>query len=450
MPRRFRRSTPLRTLLATVLAAGVLATAVSSNDGAAAATTNPVTPGNFTGFAFDQCLAPESWKMDRWMENSPFTGVGIYISGNSRGCRNQPNLTPEWIAHQLANRWRLLPITLGPQASCSTHFPRYDDDPTISPDPTNNYAKARSQARAEAVKTVNAASALGIAAGSTLWYDLEGFDVTRTRCRESALRFLSAWTRKIHDLGFDSGVYSSAGSGIKMLDDARVNRPGAFALPDFIWIARWDGAADTSTSYIREDGWRPGGRVKQFEGGHNETWGGVTINIDRDFMDLGLGSRARPARLFCGDVELGLTAYPILTPTSAPKLAVRALQCLLRQKDLYQGTITGAYDAKTIAAVNAWQKAHGTTVTSRWGRVSWVQLLSAGAYRTVKYGMSGGVVRRLQRALVAATGADLPATGVFFGMTQDAVKLWQGHVGLSKTGVMNTRSWEVLVTGRWR
>ena len=61
-----------------------------------------------------------------------------------------------------------------------------------------------------------------------------------------------------------------------------------------IWIARWDGKANTSTSYIRNDGWRPGGRVKQYQGGHNETWGGVTINIDRNFLDVGKGSWAPP------------------------------------------------------------------------------------------------------------------------------------------------------------
>ena len=59
-------------------------------------------------------------------------------------------------------------------------------------------------------------------------------------------------------------------------------------------VARWDGNADTSTTYIPEDGWRPGGRMKQYLGGHNETWGGVTINIDSNFIDLGAGSVARP------------------------------------------------------------------------------------------------------------------------------------------------------------
>src|SRR5205085_10282231 len=136
------------------------------------------------------------------------------------------------------------------QARCSTSLPRYGDDETINPKPgkTGSYRKARDQGRDQADASVAAAQALGIAKGSTLWYDLEGFDSTLKNCRESALAFLSATTTRLHKLGWVSGVYSSAGSGIKILDDARVNRPDAFALPDRIWIARWDMEANTSTS----------------------------------------------------------------------------------------------------------------------------------------------------------------------------------------------------------
>ena len=168
----------------------------------AAAEPNPVTPGDFRGYGFDQCLAPTQQAMDVWLNHSPFLSVGIYISGNSRACRSQPNLTPRWIGTQLRKGWRLLPITLGPQASCSDRFPRYDDDPVIDgrPGRNDNFPFARRQGRAEAAKAVDAAKALGIAPRSTLWYDLEAFDDDNYRCRESALAFLSAWTNKLHDL----------------------------------------------------------------------------------------------------------------------------------------------------------------------------------------------------------------------------------------------------------
>ena len=60
----------------------------------------------------------------------------------------------------------------------------------------------------------------------------------------------SAWTNKIRALGYVSGVYSSAGSHIKAMDDARVARPEAFMLPDRIWIARCI-PIDCSTSACR-------------------------------------------------------------------------------------------------------------------------------------------------------------------------------------------------------
>ena len=270
--------------------------------------------------------------MNKWLTYSPFLAVGIYISGNSRACRDQPNLTPEWISTQLAKGWRLLPITLGPQASCQPRFPRYQDDPKINPKRGTDglYQWARAQGTAEATKTVTDAQALGIVPGSTLWYDLEGFDDGLTDCRESALAFLSTWTDRLHALGYKSGVYSSAGSGIEMLDDARVERPGQFSLPDAIWIARWDLQANTSTSYIRDDGWLPGGRMKQYQGGHDETWGGVRINIDRNYLDLGLGSYAA-RETHCGGTRISYWRYPAVNPGDASKV-VPALQCLLKEK----------------------------------------------------------------------------------------------------------------------
>ncbi len=285
-----RSSAPRRTLLrraGTAAASGLLALTVlgSAPAGAPAyaaevgARRSPivdggvvVTPGNFTGYGFDQCLAPDSRAMRTWWNNSPFSAVGIYISGKSRACRNQPNLSKEWVLQQATLGWRLLPITLGPQASCQPRFPRYSDDVRINPKPgkKKDYHKALKMGRAEAETTVADARALGIAEGSTLWYDLEGFDASNTDCRESALSFLSGWTQKLHRLGYVSGVYSSASSGIAALDDARVERPDRFVLPDAIWIARWDGKANTDTTYIRDDGWRPGGRMKQYRGGHDE------------------------------------------------------------------------------------------------------------------------------------------------------------------------------------
>jgi hypothetical protein len=434
--------------LALAVPLGVLATSGPAVSEPSARKANVATPGNFTGFGFDQCVAPTQKSMDAWLKHSPFLAAGIYISGDSRACRTQPNLSPTWIATQLAKGWRLLPIALGPQASCQPRFPRYDDDFKISPKKgaSGTYDTARSQGAVEATKNATDAWNYGISPGSTIWYDLEGFDHTHTDCRESALAFVSAWTQRMKEHGYVPGLYSSASSGIKMVDDARVARPGQFTLPDRIWIARWDGRADTSTSYIREDGWRPGGRMKQYQGGHNETWGGVTINIDRNFLDLGAGSVAAPES-HCGGTKVGFWKYSTLTPSAAPTSRVAALQCLLTERGAYGGPLDGAYTAATQQAVAAWQTAHGFAASTTFDRRHWIALLSGGATPVAKYGSSGEAVYRLQRALNAAGAGRYKATGSFEAKTQAALRTYQSQVGMKVSGVANPQTWRKLRKG---
>ncbi|HET8666002.1 MAG TPA: glycoside hydrolase domain-containing protein [Nocardioides sp.] len=439
----------LRPLLAAVslLALASVAGVTAGAPAGSAATANKVTPGNFRGYGFDQCLAPTQKAMNTWLKHSPYLAVGIYISGASRACRVQPNLTPTWISTQLEKGWRLLPITLGPQAPCNPRFPRYGNDPVIKSDPgsAGKFGKARKQGAAEAQKTVTAAEKLGIAEGSTLWYDLEGFDQTNLRCRRASLAFLSGWTRGLHDLHFVSGVYSSAGSGIWALDDARVNHPTEYRLPDRIWIARWDGKANTSTSYIRDDGWRPGNRMKQYLGGHNETWGGVTINIDRNYLNLGtIGARAES---HCGGVDVDLPDYPRAQDGSDPGL-VKTLQCLLLEQKTYAGKVNGRFSAKTLAAVNAWQEAHGLRSRPYFTRRAWMTLLSTGPQPVLKRGSTGPAVRRVQRTLNAASrGTELAVSGVFDQTTDRAVRAWQKAAEVAVEGVVNPKTWGGLTAG---
>lgn len=436
-------------LRATLVAA--VATSVAAVGLAAPATAEKVTPGNFTGYAFDQCLTPTQAKMDAWMENSPFTAVGIYISGDSRACRSQPNLTPTWVSTQIANGWRLLPITLGPQANCLSRFPRYKDDKVIARSSANTYAAARKQAQQEAVKAVAAAKKLGIGAGSTLWYDLEGFDSTNKVCRESAMWFLSAYNKKIKSLGYVSGVYSSAGSGIKLLDDARVKEPGKYTLPDRLWVARWDGKANLQApGYLRTDGWMPHSRVKQYRGGHNETWGGVTINIDSNFMSLGKGTTGTPGGVMCREkVQANLASYPVLR-TNSNSAAVKALQCLLRKAKYYRGPVNGRFDNTTLLAANSFQRSNGFNTVSGFTVKQWTALLSIGSNRTVKRGSAGVSVRKLQRTLTAATGRSITYTGVFDASTEQLAKVWQKQAGLTQSGVVNQASWALLQRGKIR
>ena len=441
------RASAVLTLLATVLASLTIT--------APAHAANPVTPGNFTGYGFDQCVAPPQEAMDTWLRTSPYWAVGIYIAGDSRGCGDdkQVNLTPEWVATQLRNGWRLIPITVGPQAWCQG---RYQDKVRISPNPTDDYAVAREQGRLEARETVRRARALGIVAKSTLWYDLEAFDTTRTHCRVSAVSFLSAWTNKLHDLGYVSGVYSSAASGIKALDDARIAEPGRFTMPDRVWIAEWMKPADytappTATpptlysTYVSEDAWLPNNRMRQYRGGHEETYGGVRINIDTNYLHLGRGSVAPRAPRMC-NVQVDFPRYRPFT-VGQVGAQVKAAQCLLQQRKLYDGELRPRYTRATERAVRAFQETRSLPATGKLTKRTWTALFVEGPTPIVKFGSAMHAVRRLQRGLNAARGARLEVTGVFDYATTEAVREYQTKRGLYRTGVVAEDTWAQLQHG---
>ncbi|HET6154406.1 MAG TPA: glycoside hydrolase domain-containing protein [Marmoricola sp.] len=418
---------------------------------------NPITPGAFTGYGFDQCEAPSQATMTAWRKSSPFRAAGIYISGALRYCQKQTNLTPTWVATQLAAGWHLLPIHLGAQASCNS-ITRYKGD-LINPDPTGGYAAARAQGRAEANVAATAAGALGIVAGSTLYYDLESFSTKNAACKASALMFLQGWTNQLHLHGFASGVYSSAASGIKVLDDARATPGNKILMPDQVWIADWNGKATTTSTYIRSDGWAAR-RIHQYQGGHNETWGGVTVNIDRSYMSLAAKPYVPPsvptpegAKLVdpkCTTAAINRPAYLFTSKQYQPALAL-PLQCLLKAHGMYNRSVTGVWNAKTRLGMEAWQRKVHQPVRAAFTRADWVSLLVAGNGRTVlKPGVRGADVIRAQRALNAATSSRVAITGIYDTTTQLAASGYQKANRISPTqGIIAALTWAALGSGRW-
>jgi peptidoglycan hydrolase-like protein with peptidoglycan-binding domain len=446
----------LRRTLAGLTVGGLAATVGLTASSSTATTPNPITPGNMVGYGFDQCEAPSQSAMTTWLKYSPFRAVGIYMSGSLRFCQKQTNLTPTWVRTQLATGWRLLPIHLGAQASCTTRD-RYQKN-KISADSTDGYAKARAQGRAEADVATSAAKALGIVAKSTIYYDLEAFDARISSCRLSSLYFLQGWTRRIHKNGYVSGVYSSAASGIKVLDDARVTVGNTITLPDQIWIADWNKKADVNSTYIRSDGWA-GRRIHQYQGGHDETYGGVTINIDRNYLDLRGNAETLPppstpeqsskyADPKCTTNSISKTAYRKTAPGLRSTLYV-PLQCLLKQRGLYTHSVTGRWGSATTRAVKAWQGKVHHKQQKAFTRSDWTSLLAAGTSRTVlKPGVRGADVIRAQRALNAAMKPYLRVTGVYDAATQKAVGDYQKRVGISSTRVVAKLTWSALLKGR--
>jgi hypothetical protein len=239
--------------------------------------TGSVSGSIFTGLGFDTCSAPSSRAMAAWAE-SPFRGVGIYIGGENSAC-SQPNLSASWVSAQTTAGWHLIPTYVGLQAPTSS----------CSSCAKLTTVAAATQGAAAAEDAVAVATTIGIGAGSPIYFDMESYSRT-TSATKAVLTFLEAWTNKLHELGFVSGVYSSSGSGIA---DLAAQYGTAYSSPDNIWIANWNSQENTLDSVVPSTAWPNHQRIHQFRGGHDETWGGTTINIDSNYVDgatVGVGT----------------------------------------------------------------------------------------------------------------------------------------------------------------
>jgi hypothetical protein len=244
----------------------------------AQATTTPavrtVQPGTFAGYAFDACTAPTSASMAAWKANSPYRAIGIYIGGNNRGC-TQANLTSDWVRVQVAAGWHLIPLYVGPQASCT--------GATAKKNLINN-SQAAAMGTSSANDAANQAKALGLISQSTIVYDMEAYTVGDAACKAGVLAFMGAWSARLHALGYLSGFYSSMGSG--GADQVANYAAANYVRPDYIDFARWDSLATVTDAGIPAAYWAPHRRMKQYAGGHTETYGGVTINVDNNYVDF--------------------------------------------------------------------------------------------------------------------------------------------------------------------
>ncbi len=224
----------------------------------------------FTGLGFDTCAAPSTSQMAAW-STSPYRAVGIYIGGTNAACV-QANLSSSWVSTELAAGWRLIPTYVGLQApgsSCSGCV---------------TMASSTSQDTAEGISAANdavsEAKALGIGPGNPIYFDMEAY-TTGPTATPYVLAFIKAWTSQLHADGYTSGVYSSAASGIT---DLVYQYGTGYLEPDDIWIADWNNQQTTQDPYVPNGDWSSNQRLHQYAGGHNETYGNVTLNIDSDYL----------------------------------------------------------------------------------------------------------------------------------------------------------------------
>lgn len=226
---------------------------------------------------FDKCQNSSVASMQLWWDNSYFFDANIYFSGRNRACSQ--TLTSTWVSQVSSMGWGLIPTVVGYQSPCtaSATSAKFSFDPTT----------AEQQGRGEADIAAADAANIGLSTGSILYYDMERYDetVSTPGCRTATIAFLKGWTERIHELGYVSGTYGSPTNAV----------PDWWPMPansrmDAIWMARWDNVMSVWTynspsPAFPAGAWENHQRIKQWQAPHNETWGGVTFNIDGNIAD---------------------------------------------------------------------------------------------------------------------------------------------------------------------
>lgn len=231
-------------------------------------------PEIFTGWGFDTCETPSLGAMSAWRK-SAYRAVGVYVGGRGRACKEQPNLDRKWVTSVDATGWKILPIYVGSQAPCvrsdrKKHVP-------ISGD-------AREQGLEEGLDAVASAAALGMRQGSAVYLDMEAYDYRDTTCAATTMAFIRGWSHEVRAQGYLPGFYSSADSGIQHVENARV--AGRTDLPEALWFARWKVEPSVEDEpVLGRTAWSPHRRVHQYAGNVTETYGGVSITVDRNKVD---------------------------------------------------------------------------------------------------------------------------------------------------------------------
>ncbi len=223
---------------------------------------------------FDKCYFPDLDDMETWWLKSPYVVYNLYLGGISFACDDQP-LDAVWV-HQAAQQgWQFILAWVGPQAPCSKFKHKFSEDPD----------EAYIEGREEASSAHSAAVNLGFFGPKVIYYDLESYSGADAECRDAAKQFLKGWSEKLHDLGEKSGAYGAPCTSY-ISDWATVATP-----PDDVWIAHWyldeydPDATVWDTPCLSDSLWPGSRRLKQYAGGHDETWGGVRLRIDSNVLN---------------------------------------------------------------------------------------------------------------------------------------------------------------------
>lgn len=261
------------------MALGCAFALVAATVPASAVTQTTVTPAVVTGsgLGFDAASAPSTAQIRAWTA-SPYHAVNVYFSGTQRFDTAQKQLGNDttWTATVLSNGWSLIPTVVDLQAPCYGGKKQ-----KMSAD-----AATASSQGAQVAQTAHGDLAKYGLAGTVAYLDLENFDIPNgnTTCGPAVQAFVRGFVNTLHSAGDKAGVYFNAHHGATTI----VPMYAHAGAPDDVWVANWNGSASAADASIGNK-W-PHHRIHQYysdgTGGNPlETYGGETINADRNAID---------------------------------------------------------------------------------------------------------------------------------------------------------------------
>ena len=305
--------------------------------------------------------------MDAWWGTSPFEAIGVYVSGNSRFCSAQPNLTPTWVQTNANRGWRFLPLHVGYQSPCFRNNP---DSRVQKKLMSRDLGTARSQGRSDANETIAALRRLGFGPGSASYLDIEAYSRS-SACDNAVLEFTDAWTETLHASGYLSGVYSSGYSGIAVINEAMLGGRSGFTAPDHIWFAHTNGQATTEAGgpylspslFVRK-------RIHQYNNNSTKTYGGRTLTIDWNQVDI---TGTTTAACYSPQVaQLAAGKRPSLQRGAKSAAVTRLQQALAATGRTVPAT--GKFTKLTAKAVKSYRKRNGLSKGTAVDKKMWKAL----------------------------------------------------------------------------
>ncbi len=125
---------------------------------------------------------------------------------------------------------------------------------------------------------------------------------------------------------------------------------------------------------------------------------------------------------------------------------VSTVQQRLSDLGYYKGKISGNFLEGTRAAVNRFQRDYGLNETGEVNGETEALLMNA-EYRTLRYGIDGEDVKRLQTELITLGYFNAKATGKYRAATQEAVREFQKDNGIDANGEADPETQRILHSG---